>query len=137
VYRSHNAGIFNTGLLVGGFTFAYGVAPPEIVEKVRRWEDLGKKIGVSLPAVAMAFAGACTDSSCSGPRAPNMLRTSPAASAAVAALPACVARVVIGCSKAEEVEANVAFLEESARVPGSLFAEAKAMGLLPEHIPVP
>ena len=62
---------------------ADGVAPPEMVEKVRKWEDLSTKHGVSLPAVAMAFA----------------------------ALPACVARVVIGCSKAEEVESNLAFCE--------------------------
>ena len=43
---------------------------------------------VSLPAVAMAFA----------------------------ALPACVARVVIGCSAAAEVEANIAHMEQSAMV---------------------
>jgi hypothetical protein len=47
--RSHNAGIFNTGLLVGGVTYAYGVAPPEMVERVRQWEDLATAHGVSLP----------------------------------------------------------------------------------------
>jgi aryl-alcohol dehydrogenase-like predicted oxidoreductase len=87
----------------------YGVAPPEIVEKVRQWEALASSHGVSLPAVAMAFA----------------------------ALPACVARVVIGCSKGEEVANNLRFLEESAAVPRVLFREAKEAGLLPEHIPVP
>ena len=30
----HNAGIWATGLLVGGVTFAYGKAPPEIIAKV-------------------------------------------------------------------------------------------------------
>ena len=79
------------------------------MEKVRKWENLGRKHGVSLPAVAMAFA----------------------------ALPACVARVVIGCSKASEVEFNLGYCEEAAKVPGRLFSEAKAMGLLPEHIPTP
>ena len=87
----------------------YGVAPPEIVEKVRQWEALASAHGVSLPAVAMAFA----------------------------ALPACVARVVIGCSKGEEVKTNLRYLEESAAVPSALFRAAKAAGLLPEHIPVP
>ena len=87
----------------------YGVAPPEIVGKVRKWEALASSHGVSLPAVAMAFA----------------------------ALPACVARVVIGCSKGEEVANNLRFLEESAAVPSVLFHEAKRAGLLPEHIPVP
>ena len=87
----------------------YGVAPPEIVEKVRQWEDLASSHDVSLPAVAMAFA----------------------------ALPAVVARVVIGCSKGEEVKNNLQFLDESAAVPSILFREAKDAGLLPEHIPVP
>ena len=56
---------------------------------------------------------------------------------AFAALPACVARVVIGCSKGEEVKTNLRYLEESAAVPSALFRAAKAAGLLPEHIPVP
>ena len=56
---------------------------------------------------------------------------------AFAALPACVSRVIIGCSKAEEVQANLGYLEESASVPSVLWSEAKAAGLLPPHIPVP
>ena len=40
----------------------------------------------------------------------------PAVAMAFAALPACVARVVIGCSAAAEVEANIAHMEQSAMV---------------------
>ena len=71
-------------------------------------EELSAKHSVSLPAVAIAFA----------------------------ALPACVAKVVVGCSRAEEVPTNLGFLKESASVPASLWQEAQGAGLLPAYLPI-
>jgi D-threo-aldose 1-dehydrogenase len=63
-------------LLVGGTTYAYQIAPEEMVNKARRWGELAEAHGVSLPAVALAFC----------------------------ALPACVERLVIGIATVEELE---------------------------------
>jgi D-threo-aldose 1-dehydrogenase len=112
------AAIFATGLLtdkpnvdpkVGRPTYAYQAAPDEVLERAERWRTLAAEHGVSLPAVAIAFAY----------------------------LPTCVARVVIGCATAEEVAANVRAIEESAKVPASLWHVARARGLLGEDIPLP
>jgi hypothetical protein len=46
-------GVLGTGLLVGGDTYAYQVAPPEMVEKARRWGVLCEQHGVSLAAAAV------------------------------------------------------------------------------------
>ena len=54
----HVAGVFATGLLVGSDTYAYVVAPEEMLSKVKRWGELAGKYGVSLPAVAIAFSTA-------------------------------------------------------------------------------
>jgi D-threo-aldose 1-dehydrogenase len=35
--RIHNAGVFCSGLLVGGDTYFYGKAAPEIIEKAKAW----------------------------------------------------------------------------------------------------
>ena len=72
----HVAGVFNTGLLVGGDTYAYQVAPAEMITKARRWGELATAHGFSLPAVALAFC----------------------------ALPECVERLVIGIATVEELE---------------------------------
>ena len=72
----HVAGVFNTGLLVGGETYAYQIAPEEMVTKARRWGELATVHGVSLPAVALAFC----------------------------ALPECVERLVIGIATLEELQ---------------------------------
>merc|ERR1719329_367778 len=103
------AGTFASGLLVGVDRFAYLSAPEEMKEKAQRWRALAEKHGVSLPAVAVAFA----------------------------ALPSCVSHVVIGMASASQVEQNLAIVAESGRVPVAIWAEAKAEGLLDDAVPVP
>ena len=44
------------GLLTGGDTYAYQVAPPEKVASAAKWKAVAENHGVSLPAVAIAFA---------------------------------------------------------------------------------
>lgn len=109
----HVAGVFCSGLLAaskpGGGTYAYKTAPSEIVAKAERWRELAAKHGCSLPAVAIAFA----------------------------ALPACVSRVVLGFATPQQVAETIAWVRESGRVPSSIWAEAKNLGLIEERIPVP
>jgi D-threo-aldose 1-dehydrogenase len=105
----HVAGVFNTGLLVGGDTYAYAVAPDAMIERARGWGELAAARSASLPAVALAFA----------------------------AMPECVEKLVIGMATAEEVEQNIAWLAEAQTVSPALWVEAKALGLLPADIPTP
>jgi D-threo-aldose 1-dehydrogenase len=55
-------GVFNTGILATGTTkagrFNYGDAPAEVREQVDRLDAVCHEFGVSLPAAAIAFAGA-------------------------------------------------------------------------------
>lgn len=48
-------GPFNSGILVGGSTWNYAKAPPEIVERVRALEQVCSDFGVPLPAAALQF----------------------------------------------------------------------------------
>lgn len=100
------AGIYATGLLVGGTTFAYQEADAAKVAAVESWRALAAEYGVSLPALAIAFAF----------------------------VPVVVSKVVLGMATAEEVAKNVAAVEESRRVPADVWREAAARGLLPAHI---
>jgi len=103
------AGVFCSGLLVGGDTYSYIKAPLEMVEKAQRWSDLSSKHGVSLPAVAIAFAS----------------------------LPQCVSHIVLGMATPEQVRNNMAAVEESNSVPVAIWSEARKLGLLPPTMPVP
>merc|ERR1719223_2194099 len=47
----HLAGVFASGLLVGGPTYAYQTAPEDKVAKADKWRALADRHGVSLPAV--------------------------------------------------------------------------------------
>ncbi len=105
----HVAGVFNTGLLVGGDTYAYAKAPEPMIESARAWGTLAAKHGVSLPAVALAFA----------------------------AIPECVEKLVIGMATAEEVAQNIEWLAESHAVPASIWVEAKSEGLLSPDVVTP
>jgi D-threo-aldose 1-dehydrogenase len=105
----HVAGVFASGLLVGGETYAYKQAPPEMSARCRRWALLAEEFGHTLPAVAIAFA----------------------------AMPACVTRVVLGMATPEQVASNLAWVAEAASVPPSLWMEAKRLGLLGPEVPVP
>lgn len=107
--KVHVAGVFCSGLLVGGDTYAYKKAPPEMVERAQAWRALAAKHGCSLPAVAIAFA----------------------------ALPVCVSRVVLGMASSKQVDENMRWVAEAAKVPPAIWAEAKAAGLLGANVPIP
>ena len=61
----------------------------------------------------------------------------PAVAIAFAALPVCVTRIVLGIGTAEQVAANLRWVEQSADVPAVLWSEAKAAGLLDASVPTP
>jgi D-threo-aldose 1-dehydrogenase len=108
--KVHNAGAFS-----GLFHMNAGCcSPPEpsqitLREKVQRWRDLASVHGVSVEAVALAFA----------------------------ALPTVVDKVVLGMKTAEEVHLNVSHITEACTVPTAIWKEAQAAGLLAAHLPLP
>jgi len=103
------AGIFASGVLVGVDRYAYKTAPSEMTAKAERWRALAETHGVSLPAVAMAFA----------------------------ALPTVVSRVVVGMATPEQVAQSVATMAESAKVPVEIWKQAQEAGLLDAELPLP
>merc|ERR1712187_251507 len=105
----HVAGIFASGLLVGGTDYAYKTAPAEMVQKTSQWRSLAEQHGVSLPAVAIAFA----------------------------ALPKCVTRLVIGMSNPEQVRQNLLWIAESNKVSPRIWTDALHLGLLDPSFPLP
>jgi D-threo-aldose 1-dehydrogenase len=107
--KIHNAGIFASGLLVGGDHYKYEKAPAEIIARREKWAALAEKHGVPLPAAAIAFALA----------------------------PAVVEKAAVGVKSADEVRANVLWLEAAANVPKRLWEDAKAQGLLAADVPTP
>jgi len=95
----HIAGIF------GGTTVSPLFDPkPEHEEKVAKWQALADSYGVSLAAVAIAFA----------------------------ALPACVEKIVLGMRTVADVALNISQIRES--VPMALWLEAQLDGLLPQQL---
>ncbi|MGH1483804.1 MAG: aldo/keto reductase [Geminicoccales bacterium] len=48
-------GPFNSGILVGGSTWNYAEAPPDVIERVTRIERVCTAHGIALPAVALQF----------------------------------------------------------------------------------
>jgi len=103
--KVHMAAIFCSGLLWGQNAFMYSSnVPTELAEKVKRWEELTTSFGLSLPAVAMAFAY----------------------------LPTCVEKIAIGVTSPDQVEKNVALCD--AEVPAALWLKAKELGLLPHFL---
>jgi len=103
-------GVYNSGLLADpkpGARFDYVPAPVHLVERARRLGEVGSNHGVSLKAMALRFPFG-----------------HPA-----------VATVLVGCRSVTELEANVEAFE--AKVPGELWQELKAEGLLEEEVPTP
>lgn len=100
----HNAGIFASGLLVGGLTYRYSNATEYQINRVMLWKDLCDQFDVPLPAVAIKFA----------------------------LLPCIVEAVAIGMKSPDEVLQTLEWL--NVRVPTSLFEEAKRRGLLASHV---
>ena len=75
-------------------------------QRLQQWRQLAARHGVSLLALAIA----------------------------VAALPRCVSKVVLGMGTVGEVEANLDAASEA--VPAALWREAVAAGLLPQKLAV-
>jgi D-threo-aldose 1-dehydrogenase len=103
-------GVFNSGLLADprpGATFDYAPAPPELVRRAARLAAACARHGVPLRAAALAFAFG-----------------HPA-----------VTSVLVGARSAAEVADAVAM--HAWPVPGELWAELVADGLLPAHVPTP
>lgn len=105
------AGVFNSGILatgaVAGAKFEYAPAPPDVMERVRRIEAVCAKHGTSIRRAALQFA-----------------MGHPA-----------VVSVVLGGVKPHEVEQNAADARQP--VPGALWSDLKAAGLLDASAPTP
>ncbi len=104
-------GVFNSGILatgaVPGAHYNYKEAPPAVMERVRRIEAVCAAHGVLLRHAALQFA---------------------------LGHPA-VSSVVLGAEAPDEVKANVAAL--GTPIPGGLWADLKAEGLLDRDAPTP
>ena len=103
-------GVFNSGLLADprpGATFDYAPAPPELVDRAARLAEVCARHGTPLRAAALAF---------------------PFGHPAVTS-------VLVGARSAAEVQDAVACFEWP--VPGELWADLVATGLLPDHVPTP
>jgi D-threo-aldose 1-dehydrogenase len=103
-------GVFNSGLLADprpGATFDYAPAAPELVARAVRLAEVCARHGVPLRTAALAF--------------PFGHPT--------------VTSVLVGARSAGEVEDAVASFERP--VPGDLWADLVATGLLPDHVPTP
>ncbi|HEV2247659.1 MAG TPA: aldo/keto reductase [Terriglobia bacterium] len=102
----YNSGILATGAKPGA-KFNYADAPPEIMEKVRRVEEVCARHQVPMKAAALQF---------------------PLAHPAIAS-------VIPGARSVAELEDN--FRLVSHPIPGEFWAELRSKGLLPEEAPVP
>jgi D-threo-aldose 1-dehydrogenase len=103
-------GVFNSGLLADprpGATFDYAPAPPELVDRAARLAEVCARHGTPLRAAALAF---------------------PFGHPAVTS-------VLVGARSAAEVQDAVACFEWP--VPGELWADLVATGLLPAEVPNP
>ena len=106
------AGVFNSGLLARrsprpGAKHDYVEASQELIDRARAIAMVCERYGTTLPAAALAFAGA-----------------HPA-----------VVSVCVGARSATQIERNAALWNEA--IPPVLWADLKAKGLLREDAPVP
>jgi D-threo-aldose 1-dehydrogenase len=92
---------------VEGATYNYRPAPPEVLARVARIDDVCRRHGVPLAAAALQF---------------------PLAHPAVQS-------VIPGARSVDEVRANLALLR--AHIPGALWADLRAAGLLHPNAPTP
>ena len=100
-------GPYNSGILVGGSTWNYAEAPPEVVERVRRIEAVCASHDVPLPAAALQF-----------PLGSKL-----------------VASVIPGPRSRAEARQNLAWFR--ADIPASLWSDLANEGLLHEATPLP
>jgi D-threo-aldose 1-dehydrogenase len=106
------AGVFNSGLLARpspgpGAKHDYADASQELIDRARAIATVCERYGTTLPAAALAFAGA-----------------HPA-----------VVSVCVGARSADQIERNVALSNEP--IPPAVWTDLKATGLLREDAPVP
>ena len=105
------AAVFNSGLLAAGSKssalFNYHPAPPEVMARLTRMEEIASAHRVSLVSAAIQF---------------------------VLAEPV-VRSAVLGATKPAEVEANLKARAE--RIPAAFWSDLKTAGLLAAHLPVP
>src|SRR5690242_6686549 len=102
----YNSGILATGAKPGA-KFNYADAPPEIMEKVRKVEEVCARHQVPMKAAALQF---------------------PLAHPAVAS-------VIPGARSVAELEENFRLISHP--IPGGFWAELRSKGLLPDKAPVP
>lgn len=100
-------GPYNSGLLAGGTTFNYETAPPALAAKAQAMGEVCRAHGVDLKAAALQFC---------------------------AAHPV-VAAVIPGGRTAAEAAENARLMRVP--IPGALWADLKARGLLPAEVPTP
>lgn len=100
-------GPYNSGLLAGGATFNYETAPPEIAARAQAIDAMCRRHGVNTKAAALQFCAAHPQ----------------------------VAAVIPGARNAAEVVENVAMM--SVAIPGQLWRDLRAEGVIPEAAPVP
>lgn len=105
----HNAGIFASGLLVGGSHYKYGPAPPEILDRVDRWKRLCAEHDVTLPAAAIAFACA----------------------------PSVVTLCAVGVKSPDEARQAARWLADAAAIPRQFWLDALDRALLRRGVPLP
>jgi D-threo-aldose 1-dehydrogenase len=105
---AYNSGILATGTRGGGeIHYNYQPAPPEIVERTRRIEDIADAHGVTLAAAALQF-----------PLAHPMIRS-----------------VIPGLGSAKRVNETKALFEEP--IPAAFWTDMKAASLIASTAPVP
>jgi D-threo-aldose 1-dehydrogenase len=102
----YNSGILATGA-VEGARYNYEIAPPEIMDRVRRIEAVCARHDVPIAAAALQF-----------PLGHEAVKT-----------------MIPGAISPDEVTQNVALMAHD--IPGDLWAELRAEGLLKEDAPVP
>ena len=100
-------GPYNSGLLAGGTTFNYEAAPAEMVARAQAIAAVCARHQVDVKAAALQFC---------------------------AAHPV-VAAVIPGARNAAEVRQNAAML--AAPIPGALWRDLRATGLVPDGAPTP
>lgn len=102
----HNAGVFASGLLVGGSTYRYQQASADQIRRTQLWADLCEEYSVPLPAVALKFA---------------LLFT-------------VIEAIAVGVKSPGEVRLLVEWFK--CDVPQKLFQDARERGLISEHVPL-
>jgi D-threo-aldose 1-dehydrogenase len=100
----HNAGVYCTGLLVGGDRYFYSEAPAEVRARAESWGRISDDHGVPLASIAIKFG----------------------------LMPTPVSQVVIGMGSPAEVSQSIEWAETP--VPNGVWTDAVAQGLLPANV---